>query len=464
MESILLQLAWSPSTGYPSSTTSLKSVNPTDSAALVSLLSNALVSIATATARADLVLLSEVIRGAEASMTILSAQNILATATNAAVQSQASEAIFKATYNLKKLTQEENLYGNDLNAGGNIFFLVIFACLAIFNIGMVWVSRYHWYNVTFVCGFILELLGFLGRVLALTDNTNMNYFLLQYVCLTILPAFIMGGVYFLFAQNVIVHGRHYSILKPMWYSYFFVFCDVFSLVVQGVGGGMASVASSNKTNTAPGTWTMFAGVLFQVAAMTVFIVFWFEYISRVHFRDAPRVQSDSKYKKKNVINWIKMLLNVNSAEEYKKYELERFYNPRYASVRLRPLVPFYPLAITFGVIVIYIRCIYRVVELKQGFDGFLVTHEAFLMTLDALMIALAGITFVPFHPVFVFGRDNVLKLATIKHNHDEKAGQLEDDDEDENDIDNDREDDEESNSTENAYLIAEMSHKARELA
>lgn len=420
MSSFLEGLKWTPTGGYPTSTpTSLMSINPTHVSELSASLSKAIVSIATQTYIRDVVLLSEVIRGAEASLTVISAQQVLATATDALVQALATQAIVQAAYNLKKLDEDQNLYGHYLSRGGNIFFFALFTIIAIFNVGMLAISRYHWYNLTYICGFTLEFLGFLGRILSFTDDKNINYFLLQYICLTLSPAFIMGGVYFLFAQNVIVHGRQYSVLKPLWYSYFFVFCDVFSLLVQGLGGAMASIAAQRKLNTAPGTWTMFGGILFQVLAMSVFVIFWFEFITRMNFKDRKKVQSESKYKKKSVLNWIKMWINTKSTQTYKETELEQFYNPKYASVRARKLVPYYPLAISVAVLVIYIRCIYRVVELKQGFAGYLVTHEVFLMTLDALMIAIAGIIFIPFHPVFVFGRENILKLATIKRNNDE---------------------------------------------
>lgn len=408
-------LSWSPTHGYPTSTpTTFTSIDATHLSGLSKTLVQALASAETATYNLDLYSLSEVIRGAEASLTVISAQNVLATATDSSVLAEATEALFEANYNLKELAMDQNLYGYNLNHGANIFFLVVFTLIFLFNIAMLWKSRYHWYNVTFISGFALQFMGFLGRVLGFSDNRDINTYLLQYVTLTISPAFIMGGIYFLFAQNVIVHGRHYSVLKPLWYSYFFVFCDVLSLVVQGTGGGMASVASENQEDTAPGTWTMFGGILFQVIAMSIFVVFWFEFLSRVYFKDSKKVTGDFKYKKRTPLNYLKLLLGVRSARAYQEEQLEPFYNGKFASIRKRKLVPYYPLAISVAVLVIYIRCIYRVIELKQGFDGYLITHEEFVMTLDALMIAIAGVIFIPFHPVFVFGAENKLKLATIR--------------------------------------------------
>lgn len=413
-----LTIEWSPTSGYPTATQTVKtlsSINPTVIPALSKSIVNAVSSLATDTFHPDMILLSRVIRGAKASITALEAQKIIATATDSSVVAQATDALFKATYNLDRLAMEKNLYGYLMNKGVNIFYLVMFGLILFFNIGMLWKSRYHWYNVTFICGFILEFLGFLGRVLSTTDYDNINYYLLQYAPLTIAPAFIMGGIYFIFAQNVIMYGREYTVLKPMWYTYFFVASDVLCLIIQGVGGGMASGAAKNKENTAPGTWTMFVGVLAQVIAMSVFLIFWFNFLYRLYFRHAKDVEGEWKEKKRTPWNFFRFLFNSKSTLTYKRTQLEQFYNEKYATIRQRKLVPYFPLAITIAVVAIYIRCIYRVIELKQGFTGYLITHEVYIMVLDAMFVLIAGLVFIPFHPVFVFGSENVFNVKTVRN-------------------------------------------------
>lgn len=419
-ESISSRLQWTPSSGYPSSTTTLNSIATENIPDLTRLLANAVSSLVTQTYHLDVISLSEAARGAQASLSAISAQQVLATATEELVLAQATEALFHATWNLKVLKDERNNYHYELNRGGNIFFFVIFCLVFGYTTVMLIWSRYHWYNITFFCGFALQVLGFLGRILAFSDTANLDYYLLQFVSLTLSPAFIMAGVYFLFAQAVILYGRSYSVLKPMWYSYFFITTDFLSLVVQGGGGGAASMATKEQRDPSPGTWTMFGGILFQVVAMSIFLIFWFEFLHRLYYKDASHIEGDHPMKKWNLTNTFKFLFNTRSAREYRMTYLEPFYNPKYKNIRARPLVPYLPLAMTTAVITIYIRCIYRVVELKQGFKGYLIKHEVFLMTLDATMVAIAGLIFIPFHPVNVFGKNNVLRLATIKRNRDEE--------------------------------------------
>lgn len=405
--------SWTTS-AYPTQTY-LKTVATDNVSDLTFSYTSAIERIVTETRIGKKISLSRVIRGVQATQTILSAQQVLATATADSIKAQATEAIFHASVNLDDLNFEENLYDTFLSRPANIIYLSLFALLFLYYTFMNVRSRYWWFNVTFWCGYALEFSGFLGRILSFTDWTNLNYFLLQFVSLTIAPAFIMAGVYFTFAQLVVVYGRHYSVLKPMWYTYLFISFDVISLVIQAIGGGMASQAQAQQKNGKAGTNVMIAGIAFQVVSMTVFLSLWFEFLNRVFFHDVKRIDSSNSLNKRSIGNFFKFLFNGKNADSYKRNTLEPYYNPKFNSIRVRKLLNFYPLAITIASIAIYIRCIYRVVELAQGWTGYLITHEVFLMTLDALMISIAGLIFVPFHPYFVFGAKNILNVSTIRN-------------------------------------------------
>lgn len=398
--------------------TVMTSVDPTMSSTLHHIYTSAAGVIETVTDKGDLIDLSRTMRGAKASLAVISAENLRATATQELVQSQATQAIFNQTLNLKDLRWDENLYDLRLSRPANIIYFALFAILFLYYVSMTIPSRYEWFNVTFVCGYTLEFIGFLGRILAFTDWSDMNYFLLQFVSLTLAPAFIMAGIYFTFAQLVVVFGRQFSVLRPMWYSYLFITFDVISLAVQAIGGAIASEQTKNRSDSDSGTNIMIAGIAFQVFCMSIFLSFWFEFLNRIFFKNRKLVESDSPLKKRGLINFFKFLFNTKQAADFRVNHLEPHYNPHYRDLRFRKLMPYYPLAMTFGTVVVYIRCVYRVVELAQGWTGYLITHEVYLMTLDALMIAFNGLTFIPFHPYWVFGKENKLKVATIQKNKD----------------------------------------------
>lgn len=419
MSEILNYLSsWTP-TSTPTSTT-LSSIATSHVSKLSQTVASVISQATTETDWYNLRSLSQAYRGAQASLTIISAEKVLATATDSQVQSRATQAIFEATLNLKDLSMEQNIYGYELNRAANIIYLVVYAIIFGYTLLMCIKSKYWWYNVTFVCGYGLEFVGFLGRVLSFNDTSNMSHYIMQSVALTIAPAFIMAGVYFLFGQLVVIHGRQYSVLKPMWYSYFFITADVVSLLIQAAGGGIASVASSNHKDSSVGTNIMIAGIAAQVVAMTIFLVFWFEFLNRLYFKNSRSdLIVDCPYGRRSISNYFKLLLNVKSVRGHRHTHLEKYYNEKFASIRQIPLFDYMVLSMTIAVIVVYIRCVYRVAELAEGWGGYLFTHEPYLMILDAAMIAIAGLIFIPFHPVWVFGKNNIVKLATIKKNLDE---------------------------------------------
>ena len=415
--------SWVPS--HTPTTTTLKSIATTHTSGLSATLSSAMEVAATATGSAALHYYSLLARGAQASLTIISAENVLATATDETIKVEATQAIFAATFNLKQLADEGNLYTLPLNKIPNIIYLVLFTMQAFYFIIMVWKSSFQWFNITFIFGYGLELVGCIGRVLSFKDNTDMNYYLLQFVALTIAPAFIMAGIYFIFAQCVVIYGRKFSVWKPMWYTYFFIGCDVVSLLIQAVGGTIASTEANTNLNSNFGKNTMVVGIMFQVVSMTIFLGSWFWFMKRCYFepffdkklppdfRSHPMVQFTP-------LNFANMLFNTKSAREYVIQYREPLYNQQYASIRERKRFHFLPLGITVAVIMIYIRCIYRVVELVQGFGGHLMIHEVYLMTLDALMIAICGFIFFPLHPVWTFGPENIIMRKTIHQNKDQQ--------------------------------------------
>jgi hypothetical protein len=55
-------------------------------------------------------------------------------------------------------------------------------------------------------------------------------------------------------------------------------------------------------------------------------------------------------------------------------------------------------AMVLSVVCIYIRSIYRTVELVQGWDGYLITQESYFIGLDGAMMIISVGVFNVFHP------------------------------------------------------------------
>lgn len=68
-----------------------------------------------------------------------------------------------------------------------------------------------------------------------------------------------------------MYGESLARFKPKVYTITFICCDIFSLVLQAAGGGLADTAGDpNLAKT--GINIMIAGLAFQVASLTLFVL------------------------------------------------------------------------------------------------------------------------------------------------------------------------------------------------
>ncbi|KAH3663928.1 hypothetical protein WICMUC_005867 [Wickerhamomyces mucosus] len=320
------------------------------------------------------------------SLTILENEEFLATATATATSqiASASNAIVIASEAYSSIVEANNLYGMQPSYGGNLTMTVAMGLFTFLHgVFGIWFRAWG-FGISYSIGCLLEFLGYIGRTLSAHDVDNVNDFLIQIVCLTIAPCFIMAGIYFLLAQVISIHGPQYSVLKPSHYSYIFITFDVISLVVQAVGGAMTAEALVLYESGKTGTHIMVAGLSFQVFSTTTFLILYFDFIRRI---------------------------KLFQFSKYQELEDSNKFDPRFSQIRSSKLFKFYPYIILLGTLFVYVRCIYRVIELSEGWSGYLITHEIYFMILDALMMGLTALLFVVFHPGFIWGR---LKIKSPK--------------------------------------------------
>ena len=116
---------------------------------------------------------------------------------------------------------------------------------------------------------------------------------------------------------------------------------------------MAS-SESDGGDTAPGTHVMVAGIVFQLVSITIFVLCAADFIRRTMRR-------------------------------------------RLLQSLMGSVVPLLG-AMVLSVLCIYIRSIYRTIELSQGWSGFLITHERYFVALDGAMMVVAVAIFNIVHP------------------------------------------------------------------
>lgn len=418
---------WAPT--YTPTSTSLSYVDPTEFPALTSAIASATLAIVEQTLIGSLYRLSQVIRGAEASLTIIEAQSILATATGNLTRSLCTQAIFDATLNLKSLELEESPYGTHLSVLANCIFMGLFATLLLLHGGFMAWLKFWYFGCCIILGCGFEFAGYLTRFLAISDDRNTVYFLVQIIAITMAPAFTMAGVYYLLGKIVVVYGPSHSMLRPISYLYIFILCDILSLCIQAIGGALAATSVVIYENPAIGTHIMVAGIAFQVLSMTLFIWFLFDFLFRVNFRASGKVEfSLSK------LFTLAIFHRSLRAEYLRSRMLEPYYDPQYRSIRQRRDFQYLPLLIIVLTALVYVRCVYRVIELLRGWTGYLYTHELYSIIFDSIMIFLASFLLGIFHPVHFFGMEEKLPLRGRIKTADLEKGRIQHG-EDENTID-----------------------------
>ncbi|EGX45288.1 hypothetical protein AOL_s00173g389 [Orbilia oligospora ATCC 24927] len=244
-------------------------------------------------------------------------------------------------------------YGYVPSQASGIIFVVLFGLSTIGHIYSSIKGKNYWY-LCFAIGTIAEVIGWGGRLWSSSCPYNDNAFLIQISTLIFAPAFFTGAIYYLLKQFIDVTGRQYSLIPPKLYLWIFVSIDIISLAIQAAGGGIASSAS-NKPGGDPSTGSniMVGGVIFQMASITVFCCFYGAFL----------------WKARNV-------------------QLEK------SIMRLT-------YATILSVTCIYIRSIYRTIELLEGWDGYLITTERFFIALDGVMMAIAVIIYNFVHPAIL---------------------------------------------------------------
>ncbi|KAJ5171846.1 RTA1-domain-containing protein [Penicillium capsulatum] len=249
-------------------------------------------------------------------------------------------------------------YGYIPDKSAGLAFCIVFGLSMLAHIVQFCWKRTWWCSV-FSVGCLVELIGWAGRTWSADCPYNSTAFMMQISTLIIAPTFFTAGIYVLLGRFIQHFGRECSILSPKLYLWIFCTCDVISLLVQAAGGGMASSESNTiGGDTAPGTNTMVTGIVFQLFSITVFVLCVVDFLRRVsrlgHFKAVSRGP-------------LGLLLG----------------------------------AMIFSVVCIYIRSIYRTIELVQGWDGYLITHESYFVWLDGVMMILAVAVFNIFHPGFL---------------------------------------------------------------
>ncbi|TDL17312.1 hypothetical protein BD410DRAFT_554524 [Rickenella mellea] len=182
-------------------------------------------------------------------------------------------------------------------------------------------------------------------------------------------------------------GPQYSRLSPKLYLIIFCTADVVALVVQAVGGGLASTA----VNPVPGGRIMLGGIVFQLAALITFNILGAEFLWRFYI--------DRPIKDILTTAYPPSLSSIKDDASPKptaaKFEFKQ------STKKLQALM----IGMVFSNTCIFIRGVYRTIELSDGWDGRIISTQVYFTVLDGTMILLATVTLSVLHPGYLLPRE-----------------------------------------------------------
>lgn len=267
-----------------------------------------------------------------------------------------------------------SFYGYRLSLAANAALLGLFGASFLAYIVTYAVTRRGLaFTLAFAFGIILEILGYGGRIMSALNQWDENGFLMQICCLTIGPAFLAGGIYLCLRRIVYAFGPENSRIKPEVYTRFFIPCDLISLILQAVGGALASTASHNNEPTETGDRIMIAGLAFQVLTLLIFIIVTLDFALRV-------------VRRRRALGAEHALDQSATAVATRR------------SLRFRGFLA----ALALATVCIFWRSVFRVAELSQGWDGPLMKRQGLFIGFEGVMIIVACLGLNVFHPSFCF--------------------------------------------------------------
>ncbi|KPM42699.1 hypothetical protein AK830_g3899 [Neonectria ditissima] len=244
--------------------------------------------------------------------------------------------------NLDNCPLEWSMYTYRPSLAANIVFAALFAVIGVVHtyLGFRWKS---WgFMGGMIAGCAAEILGYVGRIMLYNNPFSYEGFMIQIVCLTFAPVFFTASIYVTLSKTIVFLDIELSRVKPKLFYWFFIPFDLVCLILQAAGGALSSSTDGDDI----GIDISMAGLVLQVIVIVLFIICFVDYMWR-YWRSGHAAR----------FTW----------------RLQTFFA-----------------GLSAAIILILVRCTYRVAELREGYDGDLIKHEIPFIVLEGVMVILAA--------------------------------------------------------------------------
>ncbi|KAG8785163.1 hypothetical protein FRC15_001879 [Serendipita sp. 397] len=288
-----------------------------------------------------------------------------------------------SNYSAASSNEVHSPYGYVPTAAVCITFIALFGLSAILHLGQAIRYKTWWMIPSVFIGNFGETVGWSGRFWSSKNPGLLDPYLMQITCTIIAPSFMSAANFTILGYIIRRLGTQYSRLSPRWYLIIFIGLDVASLTVQAIGGAKASGAAQNDEDAGPGGRIMLYGIVTQMIALTAYVALGTEFIVRYTLNKPARAIA---------------VQNTQGSDVTLDEKVSRPAIDRNTKLMLLGLI--------INTVFLFIRAIYRTIELNDGWDGSIITNQALFNWLDGMPITVCTYTFNLFHPGPLLFRQN----------------------------------------------------------
>lgn len=273
-----------------------------------------------------------------------------------------------------------------------------------------------------VLGMLGEIVGYVAHIAMHSNPFTKTNFLMYLVTLTIAPAFLSAAIYLCLARIVVVYGEEKSrFLQPRTYTIVFCTGDFLALLLQAIGGGIASGAASTSTVSISLSFVIL--YLLMSRRRRVSTSCWRVSAAKSHlslsFRSAALTSVSVSTRSLAFQGIPTAPALIDQIPHPPSVTGTRFPNPLtlFGQVMLisrsssQPISSSLPKSLLFrsflaalcvATVTIFIRSVFRVAELSGGFHGPLANHQISFMILEGAMVCTACLGLTLLHPGLCF--------------------------------------------------------------
>lgn len=254
---------------------------------------------------------------------------------------------------------ELSVYGYRPTLPGSAAVIALYGICALIQI-VVGIRYRTWgFMVAMVLGCIGEIIGYAGRIMLYQEPWGQSGFIIQICLITMSPVFFAAAIYVMIYKIINYISPSHSRVQPRLIYWFFIICDIISLILQAVGGAMSS--TSNGSSTA-GVNIALAGLVFQVVSLLFFAVVCADYVIRTR--------------------------------------------SIWSAAKLPTSFKIFSSFLSLATLLIWVRCVYRIYELSEGYsmDSEALRDEPLFIGLEMVLVLLAAYCLIVAHPGPVFER------------------------------------------------------------